>query len=490
MTTLTEKPAINQEKDYFSEEFDFTTTEGVNYPALNRIFFGYCLAVHAEFSHLSGKPKKQQASSHDWETSTPNAYVRVGEFLGHLPTRNLELLDPATLMALAKKQYEQIHEALAGERLTVIDVRGMARIINEERKAQKEEAKTISALFKNSDSPAAVEFETRYEETSRLFASQYEELGGLPPNLYVQQVNEVLAHNITALHEGLGIGSVKPQATKEMNQDDFVSEVDDATEVIDNPIIFTPDTNAEVIEQAFVTFSESLSECSLDQTCDEYLEAVEEYDGIDEEEIDYVFHEPQNCDDVQLSQLKATEDEPMVFLPASDRYKQGFEVHQVVCLNTLGSKSLEIVQFAGSSRLRIAKTFGKLEKNNQTVFLQREDGECFEGYCHINWLEDDTSIEAEIKSKLASRNPHEPYFHIVQVAQELKHVRTDYKDESQQQMYNIIGKIRRYACNHEIWFDDKKLLSDGVLKFVPGGIDFLNGWSSVESVTHVQATLF
>lgn len=181
----------------------------------------------------------------------------------------------------------------------------------------------------------------------------------------------------------------------------------------------------------------------------------------------------------------------MVFLPASDRYKQGFEVHQVVCLNTLGSKSLEIVQFAGSSRLRIAKTFGKLEKNNQTVFLQREDGECFEGYCHTNWLEDDTSIEAEIKSKLASRNPHEPYFHIVQVAQELKRLSSNHKNKPQSnKYYNTLGNIRKYAYLNKIWFDDKGLSNDAKLMFTPGGIDFLDGWSSTESISEVQTTLF
>lgn len=96
------------------------------------LFLNFCKSVWERFDGIKGKTKKAETEALGWGTTTPNPYIKVWEFFGELPIANIQLLDPQTLLSLAKDKYCAIHEALSEEQLTVPEVKALVKEINAE----------------------------------------------------------------------------------------------------------------------------------------------------------------------------------------------------------------------------------------------------------------------------------------------------------------------------------------------------------------------
>lgn len=207
----------------------------------------------------------------------------------------------------------------------------------------------------------------------------------------------------------------------------------------------------------------------------EYLEEVEEYDTDDE---------ITDTDLIPQTIKQSTTTEPMEFPQASERYKKGWEVGQVVRLNTEGKKSLSLAEFCRNSDcVVIREIFGKPKPEEiQTMQLMRPDGEICELYCFGNWIEDDIRHEARVEK--AIKDPKFNFYkHLTKLARDVK---TFLALENNKQAENKIVEMRSFATTEIIWFDEAEMIK-GQLVFVPGGKDFL---ADFKPTTFVETSLF
>ena len=196
---------------------------------------------------MTGKRKQRQALEHGWETSTANNQIRVGEVFGSHPIENIDLLDPFTLVAIAKEKYEAIHEALMVERMTVAQVRLHMKTINEHNKEEKKAAKQIGwrgepryLHFSIPDCAAAMDFEKNFSEVASAYR-EHTESADLPMPLYIEQVNRLIDENKTNIIEALVPGAmpqVEPVATVFDSVVAILPEV--ATASYESAMVFDP----------------------------------------------------------------------------------------------------------------------------------------------------------------------------------------------------------------------------------------------------------
>jgi hypothetical protein len=419
--TLTEYKAIEQE----SEELTLNTFNCAQSTALNRMFLSYCVAVHSEFSDLSGRFKKRQSAEYGWETSTANPYCRVGKFLGALPIENIELLDPNTLLAIAKERYQPIHEALEDERLTVADVRSLAKEINALNKKEKEPAKQIEwcgnprqLKILMADGSGSMGFESDYKEMASAFQQHVN--SDLPIELYIEQVNHVVKSNKQTIAEALGIKLVPP---------------------------------------VLHCLADSGAQCPIPNT---------------QSPISNTQSPTPNA------QSPTPNDECIDLAVPTERYKKGWQVGQSVRVNTNAKNAIALREFARDRLLVIYQIIGNPADENQRVHLIREDGEILNLANFGSWLEDDFSLESRINADLMCEANFSPYKEVIELVKELKALQAQEAPKAktaiskwQKSIEKKQREIDKFTEAETIWFDKPELEKNGRLIFVPGGKDFL-----------------
>jgi hypothetical protein len=433
--TLTEYQAIDQDL----EELTLNTFNCAQSTALNRMFLSYCVAVHSEFSDLSGRFKKRQSAEYGWETSTANPYCRVGKFLGGLPIENIELLDPNTLIAIAKERYQPIHEALEDERLTVADVRSLAKEINALNKKEKGPAKQIEwcgnprqLKIIMADGSGSMGFESDYKEMASAFQQHVN--SDLPVELYIEQVNHVVKSNKQTIAEALGIKLVPP-VLHCLADSGAQCPTPNAQCPISNTQCPTPNAQHPI----------SNTQCPTPN-----------------------------------AQSPTPNDECIDLAVPTERYKKGWQVGQAVRVNTNAKNAIALREFARDRLLVIYQIIGNPADENQRVHLIREDGEILNLANFGSWLEDDFSLESRINADLMCEANFSPYKEVIELVKELKALQAQEVPKAktaiskwQKSIQKKQREIDKFTEAETIWFDKAELEENGRLIFVPGGKDFL-----------------
>jgi hypothetical protein len=195
---------------------DQAHAEDFNFSDFTHSFLSFCESIWERFEGIKGKAKKRESEVMGWIGTTSNPYAKVWEFFGSLPQENLEMLDPQTLIAIAKEKYAPIHEGLWEERMTVEQVRLHMKTINELIKEEKLAAKQIEwkgePRYLNLQIPdcnAAIAFDNNFSEIASAYR-EHTESADLPMPLYIEQINRLVEENKPSIIEAL-IPGVMPQ---------------------------------------------------------------------------------------------------------------------------------------------------------------------------------------------------------------------------------------------------------------------------------------